>query len=106
VDIVTVLRDSSLYLLQRKCSLKFLMIKLTLGREGFKVEDLWGSIQTQLTELIDTLNSTFPHFVRCMKPNDEASQQVQIVPYAGPAQICWSLRGNVSVSWVSREKTV
>ena len=34
------------------------------------LKTLGGQFKQQLKDLIDTLNSTYPHFVRCMKPND------------------------------------
>lgn len=51
--------------------------------------------KTQLNELIATLNSTFPHFVRCMKSNDvksgnvfTASRMQDQLRYAGLVEVC------------------
>lgn len=51
--------------------------------------------KTQLNELISTLNSTFPHFVRCMKSNDEkagnkftSSRMQDQLRYAGLVEVC------------------
>ena len=42
------------------------------GKAGAKSKmTLGGQFKAQLNELIATLNSTFPHFVRCMKSNDK-----------------------------------
>jgi myosin heavy subunit len=59
--------------------------KLTLG----------GQFKQQLNELIATLNSTFPHFVRCMKSNDKKSGNIftsgrmqDQLRYAGLVEVC------------------
>ncbi len=51
--------------------------------------------KTQLNELIATLNSTFPHFVRCMKSNDlkagnvfTSSRMQDQLRYAGLVEVC------------------
>lgn len=51
--------------------------------------------KTQLNELIATLNSTFPHFVRCMKSNDlkagnvfHSGRMQDQLRYAGLVEVC------------------
>eukprot|EP01039_Chlorochromonas_danica_P007189 gene7189-7956_t len=51
--------------------------------------------KTQLNDLITTLNGTFPHFVRCMKSNDEKSGNIftssrmqDQLRYAGLVEVC------------------
>ena len=51
--------------------------------------------KTQLNDLIATLNSTFPHFVRCMKSNDKkagnlftSSRMQDQLRYAGLVEVC------------------
>jgi myosin heavy subunit len=51
--------------------------------------------KTQLNDLIATLNSTFPHFVRCMKSNDlkagnvfTSSRMQDQLRYAGLVEVC------------------
>ena len=59
--------------------------KMTLG----------GQFKMQLNELIDTLNSTHPNFIRCMKSNDEkvgrkfnAGRMQDQLRYAGLVEVC------------------
>ena len=56
---------------------------------------LGGQFKQQLHDLIGTLNSTFPHFVRCMKPNDNkagndfnAGRMQDQLRYAGLVEVC------------------
>ena len=49
----------------------------------------------QLNDLVNTLNITFPHFVRCMKPNDDkvgdsykAHRMLDQLRYAGLVEVC------------------
>ena len=56
---------------------------------------LGSQFKTQLNELMATLNATFPHFVRCMKPNDEkagnlfnAGRMQDQLRYAGLVEVC------------------
>ena len=56
---------------------------------------LGSQFKNQLNDLIATLNSTFPHFVRCMKPNDDkagnkftASRMQDQLRYAGLVEVC------------------
>jgi len=59
--------------------------KLTVGAQ----------FKNQLNELVATLNSTFPHFVRCMKSNDKksgniftAGRMLDQLKYAGLVEVC------------------
>jgi myosin heavy subunit len=67
------------------------------GRRGAKKSKmtLGGQFKEQLNQLMDTLNSTFPHFVRCMKPNDSRAGNLFVAPrildqlrYAGLLEVC------------------
>lgn len=56
---------------------------------------LGGQFKNQLSDLINTLNSTFPHFVRCMKSNDKKSGNIftssrmqDQLRYAGLVEVC------------------
>ena len=56
---------------------------------------LGAQFKEQLTDLMETLNSTFPHFVRCMKPNDVrsgdlfvATRMLDQLRYAGLLEVC------------------
>jgi len=56
---------------------------------------LGGQFKSQLHDLVATLNSTFPHFVRCMKSNDSkrgglftASRMQDQLRYAGLVEVC------------------
>ena len=60
-----------------------------------KAKTLGGQFKDQLVNLIDTLNATFPHFVRCLKPNDEklpnrfnAGRMLDQLRYAGLLEVC------------------
>ncbi len=62
---------------------------------GGKKKTLGGQFKNQLNELIATLNSTFPHFVRCMKSNDlkkgnifTSSRMQDQLRYAGLVEVC------------------
>ena len=90
-DIINVLRNSSMSLVKKmfppeeapkagKAPAKF-----TLG----------GQFKNQLNDLIATLNSTYPHFVRCMKSNDSKAGNVftsgrmqDQLRYAGLVEVC------------------
>jgi myosin heavy subunit len=59
--------------------------KITLGSQ----------FKTQLGSLMETLNSTFPHFVRCMKPNAlkkgsifQSQMMLAQLRYAGLLEVC------------------
>ena len=63
------------------------------GKAGNKT--LGGQFKQQLHDLITTLNSTYPHFVRCMKPNDNkagnqfnAQRMQDQLRYAGLVEVC------------------
>jgi myosin heavy subunit len=76
--------------------------KATRGRAATSVVKKAGGAKTlgaqfkqQLNELMETLNSTFPHFIRCMKPNDKkvgnlfaAGRMVDQLRYAGLVEVC------------------
>merc|ERR1719171_1199274 len=60
-----------------------------------KQKTLGGQFKQQLQDLICTLNATYPHFVRCMKPNDNkagndfnASRMQDQLRYAGLVEVC------------------
>jgi len=60
-----------------------------------KGKTLGGQFKQQLNELIATLNSTYPHFVRCMKSNDRkvgnifnAGRMHDQLKYAGLVEVC------------------
>ncbi|GLE10537.1 hypothetical protein PINS_up022683 [Pythium insidiosum] len=42
-------------------------------RSGFMSSTVVSQFKSQLTSLLETINATDPHFVRCIKPNDEVS---------------------------------
>eukprot|EP00605_Chrysophyceae_sp_TOSAG23-4_P001761 GSChrysophyteH1.ASY1.ANO1.1949.1 assembled CDS len=83
-DIVDSLRTSSLSMLVEM-----------FPKEAAAAAPSRGQFKNQLNELVNTLNSTFPHFVRCMKSNDEkkgniftsARMQDQL-RYAGLVEVC------------------
>lgn len=65
------------------------------GKGGGVKKTLGGQFKTQLNDLIATLNSTFPHFVRCMKSNDKkvggiftAGRMLDQLRYAGLVEVC------------------
>ncbi len=66
------------------------------GRGGKSAKATLGSqFKSQLVSLINTLNSTDPHFVRCMKPNDlkignnfHAGRMQDQLRYAGLVEVC------------------
>lgn len=67
------------------------------GRRGNKSSKLTlgGQFKQQLNHLMDTLNATFPHFIRCMKPNDTRSGNTFVATrildqlrYAGLLEVC------------------
>jgi myosin heavy subunit len=60
-----------------------------------KIKTLGSQFKLQLTTLMETLNSTQPHFIRCMKPNMEKvgrcyDSQVMLyqLRYAGFLEVC------------------
>jgi len=68
----------------------------TRGRAGGgKPKTLGAQFKMQLKELVDTLNKTTPHFIRCLKPNDEkkggvftAQRMEDQLKYAGLLEVC------------------
>ena len=65
------------------------------GGGGSGKTTLGGEFKKQLVSLMDTLNSTEPHFVRCMKPNMEKVGKVfnshvmlSQLRYAGLVEVC------------------
>ena len=66
-----------------------------MGGGGKKKKTLGGQFKTQLNDLIATLNSTYPHFVRCMKSNDKKQGNIfhsgrmqSQLRYAGLVEVC------------------
>jgi myosin heavy subunit len=96
VDIINVLRGSSSFFVQKMFPPAPVEDRPTGGgKGGAKLKTLGGQFKTQLNDLIVTLNSTFPHFVRCMKPNDDkqannfkASRMQDQLRYAGLLEVC------------------
>jgi myosin heavy subunit len=67
------------------------------ARSGAKKKQptLGAQFKAQLNSLMTTLNTTFPHFVRCMKSNDAkkgdiftAERMLQQLRYAGLLEVC------------------
>ncbi|KAJ8602497.1 hypothetical protein CTAYLR_001247 [Chrysophaeum taylorii] len=65
------------------------------GKKKSKQMTLGGQFKNSLKELIDTLHTTEPHFVRCMKPNKEKVGDVFTSPmmleqmrYSGLLEVC------------------
>lgn len=97
VDIVSLLRDSTSMFLKKMFPPLAPEEGNNRGGKGAasKLKTLGGQFKQQLNELIETLNSTFPHFVRCMKPNDEkvpnqfkAIRMQDQLRYAGLLEVC------------------
>lgn len=71
--------------------------RTSTGSGGGKAskKTLGGQFKQQLTDLMQTLNTTYPHFVRCMKPNDNragnqfnSSRMQDQLRYAGLVEVC------------------
>jgi myosin heavy subunit len=70
--------------------------KTAVRRRGKqKIKTLASSFKGQLDQLMSTINSCDPHFVRCMKPNAEkkggiftASMMMAQLSYAGVLEVC------------------
>lgn len=96
VDIIGVLRDStSIFLKKMFPPVTAEEAQPRGGKGAGKLKTLGGQFKQQLNELIDTLNSTFPHFVRCMKPNDDKAanrfksiRMQDQLRYAGLLEVC------------------
>ena len=97
VDIVSLLRDSTSIFMKKMFPPVAADEANNRGGKGAasKLKTLGGQFKQQLNELIETLNSTFPHFVRCMKPNDEklpnqfkAIRMQDQLRYAGLLEVC------------------
>ena len=63
------------------------------GKKAIKT--LGAAFKTSLASLMETLNATFPHFVRCMKPNGEkignkfkSQMMLDQLRYAGLLEVC------------------
>lgn len=92
-DIVSVLTKSSLNMIQTM----FPPEAAPAGGKGAPTKKLTlgGQFKNQLNELVATLNSTAPHFVRCMKSNDKkqgniftSSRMQDQLRYAGLVEVC------------------
>lgn len=95
IDIVELLRDSKSAFMKKMFPPAKEEVAGKGGKGSTKVKTLGGQFKQQLNELIDTLNSTFPHFVRCMKPNDDklpnqfkAIRMQDQLRYAGLLEVC------------------
>jgi hypothetical protein len=72
------------------------LVRRRTGRAGGgALRTLGAQFKQQLNDLIVTLNESFPHFVRCMKPNDfkladsfDASRMQDQLRYAGLLEVC------------------
>ena len=91
-DIIGLLRESSSPFIKKMFPPEE---NKSIAGKGTKLKTLGGQFKTQLTDLIDTLNTTFPHFVRCLKPNDEklpnlfhAGRMQDQLRYAGLLEVC------------------
>jgi hypothetical protein len=101
-DIVAVLRSSTLPLLQQlfEAPSGDAPSKASRGRAATvakksAAKTLGAQFKQQLSELMETLNATSPHFIRCMKPNDKkvgnlftAGRMVDQLRYAGLVEVC------------------
>ena len=65
------------------------------NRSNRKIKTLGSQFKTQLSTLIDTLNRTTPHFIRCLKPNNEkigrkydSVMMLTQLRYAGFLEVC------------------
>jgi len=65
------------------------------GNKAKKQPTLGFQFKQQLSSLMDTLNTTYPHFVRCMKSNDQkkgdifaADRMLAQLRYAGLLEVC------------------
>lgn len=98
VDIVNVLQASQSPMIQKLFPVEAEeankgAVKKTSAANSKKT--LGFQFKTQLNDLISTLNSTFPHFVRCMKSNDKkqgniftSSRMQDQLRYAGLVEVC------------------
>ena len=98
-DIVGVLRSSSISYIKNMFPPDPVMEQQAGSRSsvkvGSKMKTLGGQFKQQLNDLIRILNSTFPHFVRCMKSNDlkqgnvfESGRMQDQMRYAGLVEVC------------------
>ena len=94
-DIVAVLLNSSIPMLKQMFPVD--SEESAPGRKSAasSKKTLGFQFKTQLNDLIATLNSTFPHFVRCMKSNDKksgnlftSSRMQDQLRYAGLVEVC------------------
>lgn len=99
VDIMSALKTSSMDLMKVMFADKEEAPSAapTRGRGGGKKasKTLGAQFKAQLNDLMDTLNSTNPHFVRCMKSNDSkvgnifsAGRMQDQLRYAGLVEVC------------------
>lgn len=94
-DVLNVLRDTTGPLMKKLFPAESAPAQ-TGGKGGVpKKLTLGGQFKNQLNDLINTLNATFPHFVRCMKSNDKkcgniftSSRMQDQLRYAGLVEVC------------------
>ncbi len=95
-DIISVLQNSSIKLIRDMFPIEQEIVGARGGKGAANNKKTLGfQFKTQLNELISTLNSTYPHFVRCMKSNDKksgnlfnASRMQDQLRYAGLVEVC------------------
>jgi len=95
-DIVNVLKQSSSTLIKQMFSESTTNTGGNISAVAAAKKSTVSSIFIkQLNDLVNTLNVTFPHFVRCMKPNDDkvgdsykANRMLDQLRYAGLVEVC------------------
>lgn len=94
-DIISVLQNSSVDIIRNMFPVDTEASTRSGGKASNNKKTLGFQFKTQLNELIATLNSTFPHFVRCMKSNDKKAGNVftsgrmqDQLRYAGLVEVC------------------
>jgi myosin heavy subunit len=94
-DIIEVLQCSKLELVTKMFPVEEAEEQVGRGKTSSKKRTLGFQFKSQLNDLIATLNSTSPHFVRCMKSNDEkagnlftSGRMQDQLRYAGLVEVC------------------
>ena len=98
-DIASVIRDTSLPLLQKMFtapkSAEAAVPSRRKKKAGSNKKTLGTQFKEQLSDLMKRLNATLPHFVRCFKPNKEkkgdiftAQMMLEQLNYAGLLEVC------------------